>query len=257
MPHFTAEYIWTDGTKPDAHLRSKTRVIHQDPLGILIDELPWWSFDGSSTAQAEGGDSDCYLKPVRMLRSPFADKGADYLVYCEVCLDEKGTPHPSNNRSLLRAELDKCESDPWFGFEQEYTLMANGRPLGFLIDPLPTEQGAYYCSVGVERAIGRSVAEQHLKACLNVLIPICGINAEVMPGQWEFQIGPSAGQEVDAIESADFLWIARYILERIAEEQGLAVSYDPKPAAGDWNGAGLHTNFPRRRYARRPRAAPR
>ena len=67
---------------------------------------------------------------------------------------------------------------------------------------------------------------------------ISGINAEVMPGQWEFQIGP-----LGLLDVADQLWVARWLLYRIAEDYGVAATLDAKPAKGDWNGAGAHTNF--------------
>ena len=78
----------------------------------------------------------------------------------------------------------------------------------------------------------------HLAVCLQIGLKISGINAEVMPGQWEFQVGPLAPVEV-----SDHLWVARYLLERIAENYGVSVSYEAKPVKGDWNGAGAHTNF--------------
>lgn len=59
-----------------------------------------------------------------------------------------------------------------------------------------------------------------------------------MPAQWEFQVGPCEG-----IEMGDHLWLARFLLNRVAEEFGAKVSVEPKPMPGDWNGAGLHSNF--------------
>jgi len=82
------------------------------------------------------------------------------------------------------------------------------------------------------------VVEAHRENCLKAGLAISGINAEVMPGQWEFQVGPVAPPQV-----ADELWVARWLLYRIAEDYGVAATLDPKPVKGDWNGAGAHTNF--------------
>lgn len=98
--------------------------------------------------------------------------------------------------------------------------------------------GPYYCGVGADKVYGRDVVEAHYRACLYAGIPICGTNAEVMPAQWEFQVGPSEGVSI-----GDDLWMARFILQRVAEDFGVVVTFDPKPIPGDWNGAGAHTNF--------------
>jgi len=132
------------------------------------------------------------------------------------------------------------QSVPWFGIEQEYTLFNPDAqtPLGWPVNGFPGPQGPYYCSNGANRAYGRRVVEAHYKACLYAGISISGINAEVMPGQWEYQVGPCEG-----ISSGDQLWISRYLMERVCEDFGVIVSFDPKPKSGDWNGAGCHTNY--------------
>jgi len=128
---------------------------------------------------------------------------------------------------------------PWFGLEQEYTFLdSDGWPYGWPKGGFPRPQGPYYCGVGANEALGRDVVEAHYKACLYAGVNVSGTNAEVMPAQWEFQVGPCEG-----ISAGDQLWIARYLLLRIAEEFGVQVSFDPKPIPGDWNGAGCHTNF--------------
>merc|ERR1712137_980222 len=134
----------------------------------------------------------------------------------------------------------KLEEKPWFGIEQEYTLFEkDGRtPLGWPKGGYPGPQGPYYCGAGTDSAFGRSIMEAHYEACLYAGITISGTNAEVMPGQWEYQIGPCVG-----IDGGDHLWMSRYIMIRVCEAQQVNVSFDPKPIPGDWNGAGCHTNF--------------
>ncbi|MDQ2960918.1 MAG: glutamine synthetase beta-grasp domain-containing protein [Candidatus Dormibacteraeota bacterium] len=228
---YKAEYIWIDGTEPTAQLRSKMRVL---PDGATP---PVWGFDGSSTNQAPGKASDCVLLPVRVVPDPVRG-GGNALVLCEVLLIDM-SPHPSNTRALLREVAERYEDqEPIFGIEQEYTLFKDGRPLGFPEGGYPGPQGPYYCSVGAGVAFGRAISEEHATACMEAGLAICGTNAEVMPGQWEFQIGP-----VGPLEVSDHLWLARWLAYRIAEEHGVVFSIDPKPIAGDWNGAGAHTNF--------------
>ena len=110
--------------------------------------------------------------------------------------------------------------------------------LGWPSNGFPAPQGGYYCGVGADEVFGRPLVEEHLDACLMAGLKISGINAEVMPAQWEFQVGPIGPTAV-----GDHLWIARWLLYRIGEDHNISATLDPKPVKGDWNGAGCHTNF--------------
>jgi glutamine synthetase len=226
------EYIWLDGTEPTQSLRSKTKVVSS--FNGDLKDLDDWSFDGSSTNQAEGGSSDCVLKPVYVVADPQRNNG--WLVMCEV-MNADGTPHPTNGR----ATIEDDDNDFWFGFEQEYFLWdpETNKPLGFPANGYPGPQGPYYCSVGASNAFGRDIVEEHLDACLDAGLNVEGINGEVAAGQWEFQIFSKGAKE-----AGDQIWIARYLLERIGESYGVAVNWHCKPLGKlDWNGSGMHANF--------------
>lgn len=211
------EYVWLDGYKPEPNLRSK--------IQITDSEIPpMWSFDGSSTKQAEGKSSDCILKPIKTYKG---FDGIDKFVLCEVLDNE------SNTRQHLKAD-----DEWWFAFEQEYFLYQNDMPLGWRNENNAHKpQGEFYCGVGSDNVVGREIAEEHLHKCLNSGIDIKGINAEVALGQWEYQcFGKGIG-------AADDLWMSRYFLQRIAEKHCVSINWKPKPIMGDWNGSGLHLNF--------------
>jgi len=225
------EYIWLDGKKPVPELRGKTQLKDFEKPPTLAD-LPLWGFDGSSTMQAEGHKSDCVLKPVALY--PDGARKDGYVVLCEVMLPD-GTAHPSNGRA-------KSPDDPdiWFGFEQEYFLYKDGRPLGFPKDGYPGPQGPYYCGVGYKYmgSIARTIVDEHLDLCLYAGINHEGINAEVAKGQWEFQIFGKGSHR-----AADQMWTARYLMMRLCEKYEVDVVWHCKPIKGDWNGSGMHTNF--------------
>jgi len=237
-----AEYVWLD-----AHQVPRSKSMTMTCAPSSIDDLRVWNYDGSSTEQAEGHNSELFLYPRCIFKDPF--RGAPHiLVMCDVWNAWDGQPSIGNTRAKCAEIMEKYKAhDPWFGIEQEYTLMRPGRvgevpamPLGFNEDGSePAPQGPYYCSAGTSAAIGRVVADDHYKTCLVAGVKIAGTNAEVMPGQWEYQVGPCRG-----VEMGDHLCMARYIMLRITERHDVVCSISPKPKEdGDWNGAGCHTNF--------------
>ena len=231
------EYVWLDGYKPEPNLRSKVKIVEYDKVknAFLDGNFPMWNFDGSSTNQAETGNSDLLLKPVRhYMPSTFPLENNTVYVLCEV-LNPDGIPHESNKRS----QIGEGYEDLWFGFEQEYFIREeiNGNILGHKRNILKG-QGEYYCGVG-HNVAGRSFVDEHLNMCLNYGIDITGINAEVALGQWEYQVF-SQGK----LKGGDDLWITRYFLYKVAEKYNYHIELHPKPLShGEWNGSGLHTNF--------------
>ena len=244
---YILEYVWIDAT---GGMRSKTRVVKLDGSmnidRIVSDPGLEWSFDGSSTDQATGTDSDVLIRPVAIYLNPFFhNKSAmvqAWLVLCD-CYNKDGTPHVTNARVRCAQTETACSAEePLFGIEQEYVLFDIAKEVPYQwasqCNPGCGGQGPYYCSVGGDRCFGRKIVDQHLQACMHAGIAICGTNAEVMASHWEFQIGP-----LTALQVSDQLWMARYILLRITEEHGCCVSFHPKPMKGAWNGSGGHTNF--------------
>ena len=235
------EYVWLDGNETQT-LRSKTRVLslksEDENWNLSIKDIPIWTFDGSSTNQAETASSDLVLRPVFACIDSNRENGV--IVLCDV-LNPDMTPHESNHRARLIDEvLRHKDSEPFVGFEQEYFLYDGQNIMGWEDEGNLRPQGPYYCGVGADNVAGRNLVELHLSSCINSGLSIVGLNAEVALGQWEYQIG---GPGVNVVAACDHLWVSRFILQRICELQGVSVSLDPKPVEGDWNGSGMHTNF--------------
>ena len=186
------------------------------------------------------------IKPRAIFKDPF--RGGNNILVLTDTYTPAGEPLPTNTRAKAAAIFEESRvkaEEPIFGLEQEYTLfnLDKTTPLGWPVNGYPGPQGPYYCGAGADRSFGRDVCEAHYKACLFAGIDVSGINAEVMPGQWEFQVGPVAG-----IAAADQMYAARYILQRVCEDFGVYCTLDPKPIPGDWNGAGMHTNFSTKKH---------
>ena len=234
------EYIWTDA---NGGLRSKTKVLNINLDSIkywfnpfTLSNLPVWNYDGSSTGQAKGNDSEVLLKPVYMCDDPFRG-GNNKLVLCET-LNKDMTPHETNTRRSFVECLKQKNLVPMYGFEQEFFVLENGKPAGYEqnISELQ-EQADYYCGVGYNNIRIREFSEDAMTHCLNAGLHITGMNAEVAPSQWEFQV---CAKNSDA---ADELYLLRYILQRVGENHEFDINFEPKPFEGKWNGSGCHTNF--------------
>lgn len=193
-----------------------------------------------------------------MYPDPF--RGSPNILVLTECWDNDGTPNKFNHRhDAARLMEAHAKHKTWFGLEQEYTLFDEyDQVYGWPKGGFPAPQGPYYCGVGTGKVFCRDIVEAHYKACLYSGVDISGVNAEVMPGQWEFQVGPCEGinrtltivhsslraelPSLTRLAVGDELWMARFLLHRVAEEFGAKISFHPKPISGDWNGAGLHTN---------------
>ena len=232
MNKIILEYVWLDGYRT-SNLRSKIKVM--DWTGELeLSDVPEWNFDGSSTRQAPGNDSERLLNPVRL----YTTDGVRYLVLCEV-INPDGSPHRTNHRARLREIINNSDNQEfWWGFEQEYFITKDFKPLGFPVGGYPKPQGLYYCGVGGNQVVGREMVESHMIECLHHGMDITGINAEVAVGQWEYQCFNK-----DTLKACDDLWMSRYLLYKEAENYGWDINLAPKPISGDWNGSGCHTNF--------------
>ena len=120
-------YVWIDGTGENC--RSKTMTIDFEPKNP--SELPWWNFDGSSTGQAQGHNSDVFIRPCAIFRDPFLG-GKNKLVIADTFKHDK-TPHETNKRYKCEDAMKKsANAEPWFGLEQEYSLLdRDGWPFGW------------------------------------------------------------------------------------------------------------------------------
>lgn len=222
------EYIWIGG---NSCLRSKTKVLNNSITSL--NDIPKWNFDGSSTGQAglehsKSLDTEVILQPVKYCLDPFR-RFNSYLVLCET-YDTSGNPIFNNYRNAANKIFNNSLDEPWFGLEQEYFMV-------YTSWPVKLDQGPYYCGVGNKDSFERLIANEHLDLCLEAGLTISGINAEVAPYQWEFQVGPCVG-----IDSGDQLYLARYILERVAEKYNVIINYKPK-ICKELNGSGCHANF--------------
>lgn len=236
-----------------------TDILGSTPVIPVSTILPNWSYDGSSTGQAETGNSEVIITPMGLFFDPFVDNG--YVVLTETFIpdpddDTRLIPHPTNNRILSRQLLENAQvadQEPWFGIEQEFTLFNSDLQLPYMwnsghnpygsTSPELVGQHRYYCAFGGDRSYGRQLVATAAAKALEMGLQISGTNAEVMASQWEIQVGPCR-----LVEIGDHLLLTRWVLRMVSEQSTLStpsagVSFAPKPWGADWNGSGGHTNF--------------
>jgi glutamine synthetase len=241
---FFFEYIWTDA---NGEVRSKTKCIREymniDIENIYkIKNLPIWNYDGSSTGQAPGNNSEIILNPCRIYKNPFDDNEQSFLVLCDIYNNEL-KPHINNNRYIANQIFKNNnykDHKPLFGIEHEFFVydLNTGKPLGFHMgNYLPHPQGDYYCGVGTGKAYGRDFLDKLLKLCYKAGVNVTGSNLEVCPGQMEIQICSND------IKAGDDSLIFKYISARLGEQYNYCIDFRSKPIKGDWNGSGCHVNF--------------
>ena len=177
------EYIWV-GYEP----RSKTRVLEMT-TSPTVDSVPHW--------KCSEGNTEVVIKPRVVIHNPLTS--GTFLALCDT-YNIDGTPVATNTRfAAAEAFNNQPENEPWFGLEQEYTMCKSDMPTN----------------------VQRTIAEEHLTACLEAGINMSGCKASSEPRQWEFQVGPCVG-----IEAGDNLHLARFLLERIAEKHNVLISYE-------------------------------
>jgi len=245
------EYIWLDSNN---NPRSKTKVSKKKlPENLNIDKekdilsiLELWNFDGSSTGQATTEDSEIILRPIKCVKDPFRRQKGCFLVLCE-CLNVDMTPNKFNTRYYANEIFNQhLNQKPMFGIEQEFFISSYSKddnnkmvyqPVCFSNKNMPLkEQGDYYCGIGFDNALGRHIIEEAFYNLIYANLNITGLNAEVAPSQWEFQVC-SIG-----IDAADSLILTRYICNRSFERFNCSLDLDVKPRE-DLNGSGCHVNF--------------
>lgn len=269
------EYVWVDTSGSP---RSKIRVLDRVSLSSIStlptsyapdpSSFPRWTYDGSSTGQASVDCSERILIPVHVWRHPFEH---GWVVYCEtVGLEQTGEFIFDTERSRCLDISNEVCSTMWFGFEQEcFFEVADGSKItpsvwfdttsikhskthkdtmhprttkNAIVSTADLQSRMNYCGVG--HGIERQCMLEFMRLGLAMGLHLYGMNQEVAPSQWEFQLGPGIG-----LLMADELIIARWLLGRVAERHGWRVNFEPKPSLSGvaemlgWNGSGCHTNI--------------
>jgi len=262
---FIIEYIWLDKNK---HIRSKIRTLYA-PYSKYFSfkhkcTIPYWSYDGSSTGQANTSNSEVLLQPIYVVDHPFLNnkdtldkmKSISLLVLCNtlncsITTQDTKIETKQTEDNYIQQAMDiyntkpLLDVDPWFGLEQEFFLFSKQTLKPYKWEYYQTHRdtldGEFYCGVNRSTHEESKIMKEFLYVCLSIGLKLSGINQEVECTQWEYQIGPTKG-----IETAHQMVIAKYILLQICEKYDVYPVFHPKPIKTkekEWNGSGCHVNI--------------
>ena len=200
-----------------------------------LEQLPNWGFDGSSTRQAEGHSSDCVLKPVASYPDTPQER-RDRPVRGHAC--RRLTPHSTNARATI---LD--DPGTWFGFEQEYFLYKDGRPLGFPDGRLSQRPpGQVLHAASATDTWATSPARSSTSISTSASTPASTTKASTP--KWPRASGNSRSSAKAPRRPPTKCGSPATCCMRLCEKYGVDVNYHCKPLGDtDWNGSGMHSNF--------------
>lgn len=233
------DYVWLDSNR---NLRTKQKIIHfnqdYDEELFTLKNIPEWNYDGSSTGQASiEGNTEIILRPVYITSPAYTSNPENQTVIamCDIfditgkCLSYRKEAEEYFNRE------DVLKEDPWFGLEQEFFLFPKEKYNNGTINFNEISNKNEYCGTN-RNYTERSIISTFVESCNIFGITLSGINSEVSPHQWEFQLFGKG------LNVCDQLYVARFILETIVEQQDYIVLYSPK-INETISGSGCHVNF--------------
>nr|QKY15334.1 glutamine synthetase (glnA) [Polytomella parva] len=249
-----AEYIWLD--QNGTEMRNKTRVLNYKPLAV--EDLPVIVVDARNNYEEEL--SEVFLKPRKLFPDPFRG-GEHVLVLCDsfrppsystMCEGSILQPTVSNNRvasdNLARRA---AMSQPLFAAEQQYSVVFPNYPK---VSPYSSpfhapnygvphyssflEPGGFVPSTSAScdsgstpliapTAIGRTVSDAHLQACLYAGIRVSSADSNCIPGTYSYELGP-----YEPVEFGDAVSTSRYLLRRVAEENNVNIDFSSRNKDG-------------------------